>query len=317
MNDGTPDVSIIIPVCNEALGLEDLRTAILDILQASGYSYEIIFVDDGSDDLTWDTLWRFGQSSEVIKAIRFSRNFGKEAAITAGLQKARGRAAIIMDADLQHPPELLRDMISLWAREGFAVVEGVKTARQNEPLWNTFGSLFFYKILGALTGFDLRRDTDYKLLDRKVINLYLSLQEKGKFFRALIPFLGYRTGKVPFVPDVRKSGKSKFRFFKLMNLAVTAVTSFSARPLHIVTLIGIMTFIFSFFLGAHTLYTKIAGKAVEGFTTVILLILIIGSILMMALGIIGEYIAGIFDEVKKRPLFVVDKQINIKDPAVE
>ena len=309
--DTTIKLSLVIPVYNEASVLPALIEKIKGILDATGDSYELLFVDDGSEDLTWEILTNVSNTSEHIRAVRFTRNFGKEAAIQAGLQVANGKAAIIMDADLQHPPDLLVQMISLWEKEGYDVVEGIKTLRQKEPFVNRFGSTFFYRIMRMITGVDIKRDTDYKLLDRRVVDLYLSLREKGRFFRAIIPFLGFKTAKVPFNPGTRDDGQTKFSFLKRCNLALAAITSFSSFPLHMVTLLGIITLVFSLVLGAQTVYNKLSGKAVEGFATVILIILIIGSILMIALGVIGEYIARIFEEIKNRPPFVVKKTLNI------
>ncbi len=165
-------LSILIPVYNEASVLQNLIDKIKNTLDMQGNSYELIFVDDGSEDSTWETLRHIASSSDYIRAVKFTRNFGKEAAIQAGLQLARGKAAIIMDADLQHPPDLLPQMISLWEKEGYDVVEGVKTMRQKESLFNRIGSAFFHETMKRLMGFDIRKDTDYKLLDRKVLELY-------------------------------------------------------------------------------------------------------------------------------------------------
>jgi dolichol-phosphate mannosyltransferase len=310
MDNADIKLSIIIPVFNEASVLPRLIKDIKDILDKSGNAYELIFIDDGSEDSTWDVLNRVARSSDRIRAIRFTRNFGKEAAIQAGLRLSRGKAAIIMDADLEHPPELLLQMISLWEKEGYDVVEGVKTCRQKETFMSKAGSTFFYKTLSVLTGYDMKKDTDYKLLDRKVVDLYLSLREQGRFFRALIPYLGFKTARLPFNPGNRREGRPGFSFLKRCNLAITAITSFSSLPLHVVTLLGVLTLLFSFFLGVQTFYKKLNGEAVEGFTTVIVIILIIGSILMIALGIIGEYIARIFEEIKDRPPFVIAETLN-------
>lgn len=302
--------SIIVPVFNEEPVIDAFINSLEGALDQSRYPCEFIFIDDGSSDSTWEILKKHSLSSPRLRAVRFTRNFGKEAAIQAGLEMVKGQIAVIMDADLQHPPDLLPQMISLWENEGYNVVEGVKTFRQKESLLNKAGSAFFYKAMKALTGFDIRRDTDYKLLDRKAIEAYLSMKEKSRFFRALIPFLGLKTAKVPFSPQERIGGQTKFSFMKLLTMGMRAITSFSSFPLHIITLLGILTLIFSFFLGIQTIYMKISGKSVEGFTTVILLILTIGSILMLALGVIGEYIARIFEEVKNRPSFVIAETIN-------
>jgi dolichol-phosphate mannosyltransferase len=306
-------LSLIIPVYNEASVIPALIDKVNSILNMTKDSFEIIFVDDGSEDTTWETIRKMTVSSSYIKALKFTRNFGKEASMQAGLKSARGQCAVIMDADLQHPPELLPQMISKWEEEGYDVVEGVKESRQKESLINKVGSIFFYNTLRLLAGYDMRRDTDYKLLDRKVINVYLTLREKVRFFRALIPFLGFKTAKVSFRPDDRVSGQSKFSLFRLFNLAISTITSFSTIPLHIVTLLGILTLLFSFYLGIDTLYMKLSGQAIGGFATVILIILIIGSILMIALGIIGEYIARIFEEIKDRHLYVINETLNIDD----
>lgn len=305
-------LSIIVPVYNEASALPSLVEKVSSILGMPEDLFELIFVDDGSEDSSWETIGKLAETSRYIKALRFTHNFGKEAAIQAGLRSAKGNCAVIMDADLQHPPELLPKMISIWENEGYDVVEGVKTVRQKESLLNKGGSIFFYNTLRVLSGFDMRKDTDYKLLDRKVINVYLSLSEKSKFFRALIPFLGFKTAKVPFSPDDRVTGKSKYSLFSLFNLAISAITSFSSMPLHFVTLLGIFTLLFSLYLGIDTLYMQLSGKAIGGFATVILVLLIIGSILMIALGIIGEYIARIFEEIKNRPLYVVNESLNME-----
>jgi len=304
-------ISIIIPIYNEATVLHALVEKIEKILETMLDSVEIILVDDGSEDQTWETIKDIASYSKYVRGIRFTRNFGKEAAIQAGLRAAKGQCAVIMDADLQHPPELLPRMISAWEKEGYDVVEGVKSSRQKESLFHKAGSIFFYNALRLLSGFDIRKDTDYKLLDRRVIDVYLSLKERSRFFRALIPYLGFKTAKVPFNPDERIKGTSKFSFFGLFNLAISAITSFSNIPLHFVTMLGIFTLIFSIYLSIDTIYMKLSGQAVEGFATVIIVLLMIGSILMIALGIIGEYIARIFEEVKSRPMYVINETLNI------
>jgi dolichol-phosphate mannosyltransferase len=306
-------LSLIIPVYNEASVLPALVDKINSIPNIPHDLCEMIFIDDGSEDSTWETIRNLKKSSGNIRAFRFTRNFGKEAAMLAGLESAKGKCAVIIDADLQHPPELLPRMISKWEHEGYDVVEGVKETRQTESFINKAGSMFFYNFLRLLTGFDMRRDTDYKLLDRKVINVYLSLKERGRFFRALIPFFGFKTAKVFFSPDDRMSGQSKFTLFSLTNLAISAITSFSAIPLRFVTILGVFTLLFSFYLGIDTIYMHFSGKARGGFATVILITLIIGSVLMIALGIIGEYLARIFDEIKNRPMYVIHDVFNAED----
>ncbi len=278
------------------------------VMKKEGVPYELILVDDGSTDHSWHVIQTLRKTFPFISATRFTRRFGKEAAIRAGCEIARGDCAVIMDADLQHPPSLIPQMLHIWKSEHADVVEAVKNddLQQGGKRW--YRNIYF-RISKPLTGLDLRGSCDFKLLDKKVLDSYLRLSERSLFFRGLVSWFGYKTVSIPFTPGERSSGKSKWPFWKLARLALTSITSFSSALLHIVTLLGFIFVLLSALLGIQTIYNKIAGNAVSGFTTVILLLLIIGSAIMLALGVIGEYLALIYNEVKRRPLYCIDEKI--------
>ncbi len=305
--DGVSMLSVILPVYNEEKQIEKTVNEIKSIISGLNEGFEIIVVDDGSTDNTWDVLKDLAGKNPEVSVYRFSRNFGKEAAIMAGLSNAEGDACITMDADLQHPPELIPEMVRLW-KEGFEVVEAVKRDRGRETSLKRFSASLFYKILYRLSGFNLQNASDYKLLDRKVVGEIIRMPERETFFRGLTAWVGYKRTELYFNVPERKTGKSGWSKLKLFRLAITAFTSFSSLPLQFVTFIGILFLIGSFILGIQTLIMKLKGWAIGGFTTVILLLLIIGSCLMISLGMIGIYIARIYNEVKSRPRYIISEK---------
>ncbi len=302
-------ISIVIPVYNEAHIVKQCIMEVISGVEKKIPCYEIILIDDGSKDKTWQEIKRLKQKLPCIKAIRFTRNFGKEAAIVAGLKKSKGRAVIVMDADLQHPPSLIPEMVKIWQTTGIPVIEAVKRQRQAENQIKRFFTCVFYKVFNALTGINLNNYTDFKLLDRKVVNTYLCMPERFRFFRGLIKWVGYKYAVIYFSPPPRKSGHSKWSFKKLLNFAWQSIVAFSSIPLRIIAFLGVFILLIAGFISLRTIYLKLTGKAIAGFTTVILLQLIIGSSLMIALGIIGEYLAKIYEETKKRPLYIVEEEL--------
>jgi glycosyltransferase involved in cell wall biosynthesis len=239
-----------------------------------------------------------------VSAVRLSRNFGKEAALAAGLERAAGEAIVVMDGDLQHPPCLIREMLRHW-RDGAEVVEGVKEDRGRESLISRFQAELFYGLFTKLTGFDLRGASDFKLLDRRVLGAWRQMGEHNLFFRGMTAWLGFRRVTVPFTVNARIDGTSQWSTLALTRLAINAVTSFTSAPLYMLNTAGIVFLVFAMVLGLHTLTLKISGRAVDGFSTVILLLLIMGSAIMLGLGVIGVYLARIYEEAKNRPRFVV------------
>ena len=305
-----PLLSVVIPLYCEGSNLRAVLSGIFTTIKPLNESFELILIDDGSTDNTWAIIEEEAKKYSMLRAVRLSRNFGKESALCAGIEMARGSAVITMDGDLQHPPELIPEMVRRWRESEAEVIEAVKESRGRESFINKIGAKTFYAILHKLSGYALNSASDYKLMDRKVVDVWLKMGERNLFFRGMSAWLGFKRMKIPFVVPERVGGYSRWSVFRLIKLAITAVTAFSSLPLQIVTISGGLFFLFALALGVQTLFRKIAGDAVSGFTTVILLQLIIGSLLMMSLGIIGEYIARIFEEVKGRPRYVVAETID-------
>ena len=300
-----PELSVVVPMYNESEHVELVIDAIARHVGAATDSFEIIAVDDGSPDDTWERLSAESRRRPRLRAIRLSRNFGKEHALTAGLEASRGRGVLVMDGDLQHPPALIPDMLARWRAGGCDVVEAVKRRRGAERWRSRLGAGAFYGLLKMMAGFDLRGASDFKLLDRRVVDAWRQMPERNLFFRGMIAWLGFRRERVEFDVPERVGGTSKWSLFALARLAVGAITAFSSALLQLVTFFGLLFLVFAVFLAAHTFMTWVRGHAVTGFATVILLLLLVGSLLMISLGLIGLYLARIYDEVKGRPRFVV------------
>jgi dolichol-phosphate mannosyltransferase len=310
MDVPTSLISVVIPLYAEGATLAEFLSSVTAALDKSGWPYELILVDDGSQDNTWAAITAATARHPAIRALRLSRNFGKELALCAGLERARGDAVIVMDGDGQHPPSLLPDVLHLWQTTGVDIVEAVKTKRGPESLSGKLSALLFYIILNKLSGFDLKGASDFKLMNRKAVNAWLEMHERNVFFRGMTVWMGFTTVRLPFEVAPRSAGKSSWSYLKRLKLAVTGLTAFSSAPLQLVTLAGGLFFVFAILLGAQTLFRKLLGHAVSGFATVILLELIIGSLLMISLGIVGEYLARIYEEVKGRPRYVVTDSID-------
>jgi glycosyltransferase involved in cell wall biosynthesis len=308
-----PLISVVIPLYNEALHLKELLSDLKTALQETGCRFEVVLVDDGSSDNMWAKIKDEAQMWSDLRAIRLSRNFGKELALCAGLERARGNAIVVMDGDGQHPSSLLPLLIEKWRTSGADIVEAVKRRRGHESLTSKFGALTFYVILNKLSGFDLKGASDFKLIDRRVLDTWLAMRERNVFFRGMTAWMGFKVARIPFEVAARRAGKSGWSYFRRAKLALIGITTFSSFPLHFVTFAGVIFFIFAVGLGIQTLYLKLAGRAFTGFATVILLELIIGSLLMISLGIIGEYLARIYEEVKGRPRYIVSESIDLAD----
>jgi len=297
-------ISLLIPFFNEEQQIPLTLATVIPILESTGYDFELVLVDDGSRDQTWQVISQASRDDHRIHGIRFSRNFGKEAAICAALDAATGDAVILMDGDLQHPPQHIPDMIRLW-ESGFEVVEGVKVTRGKESLGSRLNAQVFYGLFRWFSGYDLRNASDFKLLDRRVVQEWRRLGEHDTFFRGLSAWLGFKRTTFPFEVATRQIGGSRWSLFKLMSLSINAITSFSVMPLQFVSILGVLMLFGSVLLAIQTLINWFSGHAASGFTTVILLQLLIGGSLMLSLGLIGIYIARIFTEVKGRPRYIV------------
>ena len=304
-------LSVIIPAYNEELSVEQAYHTISGILQEANIAHEIIFVDDGSSDSTYDKIKQLAEIEDNLRGLHFSRNFGKEAAISAGLASAEGDCAVVIDCDLQHPPEKIVDMYRLW-EQGYEIVEGIKTSRGTESKLHGLGAKTFYSILSSMVGFDMSNSSDFKLLDRKVIDVLNHMPEQKGFFRALSFWVGYRKATVAFEVQERAEGASKWSRKGLIQYAISNISSFSTAPMQIVTVLGIIMLIIACVLGVWTLVDKFTGHAAAGFTTVIMITIFIGSIIMISLGIIGYYVARIYEEIKGRPKYIISASCKSK-----
>lgn len=302
-----PVLSVILPSYNEQKNIANTASVLSKLLEREHIDYELIFVSDGSVDGTYEAICEEAKKNPKVKGVEFSRNFGKEASIFAGLHVALGDACVVMDCDLQHPVEVIPKMYALW-QEGYEVVEGIKSKRGKESLFHkTFANLF-YGIMSRLIKMDMKASSDFKLLDRKVVNVLLDLKEKNTFFRALTFWAGFNSTSVEYEVQERQFGESKWSYGSLFKYAIMNATSFSTLPLQLVSMMGILCITFSVILAIQTLVKYFMGTAVEGFTTVILIVLIVGGFIMISLGIIGHYMARIYEEVKGRPKYII-KQV--------
>ncbi|MBQ2099905.1 MAG: glycosyltransferase family 2 protein [Lachnospiraceae bacterium] len=298
-------LSIVLPSYNEEMNIANTVKTLSELMEREQIEYELVFVSDGSTDGTFTEIKKASEANPRVKGVQFSRNFGKEAGIFAGLELTAGDAVFVMDCDLQHPPEVIPRMWQMW-KEGAQIVEGKKSNRGKESIFYKMSAGLFYKIMSKLIKMDMNSSSDFKLLDRKVVNVLLTLPERNTFFRALTFWAGFDTRTVEYEVQERKYGASKWSLWSLMKYAIANATSFSTLPLQLVTLMGTISIIFSVILGIQTLVKYLMGNSVEGFTTVILLILIIGGFIMLSLGIIGHYIARVYEEVKGRPKYVIN-----------
>lgn len=299
-------ISVVIPAYNEQENIPAAAERLGGIL-APLDDYELIFVDDGSKDGTWELVKQLGETDEHIRGLHFSRNFGKEGAIFAGLKAADGDCVAVIDCDLQHPPELLETMYIAW-KSGAEIVEAIKASRGKEGIVYKLFAKTFYRMMKNSSNIELDGASDYKLMDRKVVNALNEMPERLTFFRALSSWVGFRTERVEFDVAPRNAGKTKWSFRKLFKYAISSITSFTNVPMHIITWSGILFFIFAVILAVQTIVNFCKGTAADGFSTVILLLLIIGSILMLGIGIIGYYLSKIYEEIKQRPRYIVSEE---------
>ncbi|MBR2937348.1 MAG: glycosyltransferase family 2 protein [Oscillospiraceae bacterium] len=299
-----PLLSIVIPAFNEEENICNTARVVQENMKKAQIPYELIFVSDGSKDATFARVAELALEDPRIRGLEFSRNFGKEAAIFAGLAAAKGGCAVVMDCDLQHPPKTITEMYRLW-EEGYEIVEGVKNTRGSESAIRRGFAHGFYKIISALTGFDMENASDFKLLDRRVVDILLDLPERRTFFRAMSFWVGFQTCQVRYDVAERAYGTTKWSFFSLFRYGISNIVSFSTKPLAAVSYMGVISMFAGLILGVQTLIRWAAGKAMEGFTTVILLLLLIGGGILIGLGVIGSYISAIYQEVKGRPRYII------------
>ena len=305
-------LSVIVPAYNEELSVERAYYTISEILENAQIDNEIIFIDDGSTDTTYKKIKNLADKEKNIYGLHFSRNFGKEAAISAGLASAKGDAVVVIDCDLQHPPEKIVEMYRLW-QEGYEIVEGIKKTRGKESKMHGFLARRFYSVISSVVGFDMSNASDFKLLDRKVVDILNRIPEKKGFFRAISFWVGYNKATVEFEVKERLEGESKWSAIGLLKYAISNISAYSTAPMQIVTVLGVMMLIITAVFSVWSLIDKIRGIALEGMTTVIIILIFIGSIMMISLGVIGYYVARIYDEIKGRPKYIVSSSCRSKE----
>ena len=287
-----------------------------EVLTEAEIPYELVVVNDGSADGTWAEIEKAGKKDPNVTGVHFSRNFGKEAAVFAGLAQASGDVIAVMDCDLQHPPATLVQMYRLW-QDGYEVIEGVKSDRGKEGAVHKKCAEFFYGIMTKATKVNMKDASDFKMMDRKAVDSILSMPERNMFFRATSSWVGFKTTSVRFEVQEREAGVSKWSPWSLVKYAFTNIVAFTTVPLQFVTVSGLICFLCSLALMIYSLIQYFGGRAVEGYTTLLLVLLLIGSAIMISLGIIGYYIAKIYEEVKHRPRYIVSKIIHGSEEDLE
>jgi glycosyltransferase involved in cell wall biosynthesis len=307
-----PLVSIVIPVLNEAANLPALMERLSRVIANTDVRWEVVFVDDGSADETLDILKRLNQQDSRIKAISLSRNFGKEIALAAGLRYVTGDAAILMDADLQHPPELVAKFIEKW-RAGYQIVYGVRAGRETDSFLRRILSHLFYKIFNAVAKTDIPEGAgDFRLLDRRAIDAMNALDESSRFNKGLFAWIGFKSTGVPFTTEERAHGASRWNFRSLLRFALDGLTSFSTLPLRVWSLVGLTISFIAFVYALIVLVrTLVLGTDVPGFPSLIISVMFFAGVQLITLGVIGEYLGRVYEEVKARPLFIVAEEVGL------
>ena len=301
-------ISLVVPCFNEQDNIGPFYDAILEVFGDIPATFELMFVDDGSSDSTFERIQALHEKDNRVKCISFSRNFGKEAALFAGIRRVTGDCTVVLDADLQHPPALIKEMYKLW-KEGYEVVEGIKQARGKESALHGLFTRLFYRMISHAVKIDMANSSDYKLLDRKVTEELAKLKERNTFFRALSFWVGFRKTSVYYEVADRASGSSKWSTRSLMKYAMNNVICFSYMPLHIISIVGIIFVLIALGIGVDAIISYFRNSAASGFPTIVILLLIGFGGCLISLGIIGIYIAQIYDEVKKRPPYIIGRTI--------
>jgi glycosyltransferase involved in cell wall biosynthesis len=311
MNPVQPDLSIVVPVYNEGFVIHEFFKKLISNLISLDLTWEILFIDDGSKDNTFSLIETLALSDDRIFGLKFSRNFGKEAAMMAGLEHANGRAVLIMDGDGQHPPEIIKSLVEPWCQGRADIVRAIKLTRGSESIFAKTTAWIFNSVMEWATGMNMAGASDFQLLDRQVVQSILQMKEKNRFFRGLSAWTGFRTKTIPFHVEDRICGNSKWNTLQLLKLAVTGITSFSARPLNFAVGMGLFGIAISIILVFQALWSWIAGIAVSGWTSLTIVILFFGSANLIAVGLIGIYLAKIYEEVKARPLYFIQKTTGV------
>ncbi len=306
-------LSVVAPVYNEEATIEEFYGRVRAALE--GIEFELVLVDDGSSDSSPTILDRLAESDPRVRVVFLSRNFGHQTALTAGLDHARGQAVVMLDADLQDPPELIPRMLDHW-RTGCDVVYAVREQREGESRFKLATARWFYKLFDKLAQVDLEHNSgDFRLLDRQALDALLSMRERNRFLRGMTVWVGYTQAAVPYRRDPRYAGETKYTISKMLKFSLDAISSFSHRPLQLATLFGFVVSTVAFIAIPVVVILRVLGSYLPGFSSITIAILLLGGIQLIAIGIIGEYVGRIYDEVKGRPLYLVRARRNVVQPA--
>ena len=303
----SPIYSIIAPIFNESGNIPDLYIRVRDVLDSTGESWDLILIDDGSTDDSADLIREYATQDARVKPVLFARNFGHQIAVTAGLDYSRGSAVVIIDSDLQDPPEVILDLITKW-KEGYEVVYAVREEREGESWFKLFTAKLFYRMISSITDVNIPMDAgDFRLLDRKVVDVLNQMREKHRFLRGMSSWVGFRQTGVPYRRAARQVGETKYPFRKMFRLAINAVTSFSYFPLQLATYIGFVAAGISILSIPIVIAIRLWGSETPlvGQATTLIAVLFLGGVQLISLGILGEYIGRLYDEAKGRPLYIV------------
>ncbi len=312
-----PTLSVVAPCFNEEGVLHELYRRISQVLEGSGESWELVLVNDGSRDRTPEIMRELHAQDERVKVVDFARNFGHQIAVTAGMDYARGDAVVLIDADLQDPPELILEMLAKW-REGYEVVYAIRAERKGETWFKEFTAKAFYRIIYKITDIDIPMDTgDFRLMDRKVVDALKTMHEKHRFMRGMSVWVGFRQTGVKYVRAERYAGETKYPLKKMLKFAMDGITSFSYFPLQLATYIGFVAALIAVLGIIVTIILRLSGShAFFGQATTLVSVLFLGGVQLICLGILGEYLGRIYDEVKGRPLYIVREALGF-DEVVE
>ena len=309
-----PVLSVVVPVFNEEGNLAELHRRLAAVLPSVVDSWEIVFVDDGSRDRSWQLIRDLAAADPHVRGVRFSRNFGHQMAFAAGLDHAGGEAVVIMDADLQDPPELIPELVARW-REGHEVVYAVRTRREGETLFKKLTAKLFYRLLRRITQVEIPVDTgDFRLMGRRALEAFRRLPERHRFTRGLVAWVGFSQVGVPYARAARKAGETNYPLRKMLRFAVDAITSFSHVPLQLATWLGFLTSLFAFAYIVVVVVLKFVGISWPGYTSLMAAILFLGGVQLVMIGLLGEYLGRVYDEVKGRPLYLVQETVG-SDPG--
>jgi glycosyltransferase involved in cell wall biosynthesis len=302
-------ISIVVPVFNEQDNIHEFYRRVTDVMAHLAYDYELLFIDDGSRDRTAELIGDLVNRDRHVQGYVFSRNFGHQLALTCGLDHAAGDAVISMDGDLQHPPEMIPQLVSLWEK-GYEIVQTVREATEDATAFKNFTSRMYYRLINAMSEVRITPGgSDFRLMDRKAVDALNTYRERARFIRGMVNNLGFRYITVPFVAPPRFAGHSKFSLKKMLRFAMDGITGFSRVPLRLAFYLGLFFGCGSLLLLLHVLYAYLTGSAVPGWTTLAAAQFFLGGVELMGIGVVGEYVGRIFDEVKQRPLYIIREHL--------